>query len=175
MAEISIERYLRNISERVYENKKDISQKNKQRRDIPVDLYGIEYTRSGKDVTFYIAVSPDLIYYERFQFKLDIQPYNGSTVGDDFEVYIEGINITDYLIQQEDGEWIDGPGLYPNPDLESDLGFYDILQVASVMWNESQDNVKKLLRPGYKKVRITSSTEFTVTLSNFLKYNHVNR
>lgn len=59
-----------------------------QRRNKVVDLFGIEYTRQGDTshpATFYLSVSQDLIYYERFEFKIIIQPFampiggNGST------------------------------------------------------------------------------------------------
>lgn len=66
------------VSERVAENKKRIDQMLKQRRNQVVDLYGIEYTRQGAanaPARFYISVSTDMTYIERFQFKLIVQPF----------------------------------------------------------------------------------------------------
>jgi len=49
-----------------------------QRRNKVVDVYGMEFTRQGdtnNPATFYISISQDLIYYERFEFKIIIQPF----------------------------------------------------------------------------------------------------
>lgn len=224
---MTLDRWMNRIEERVAKNKQDISQKNKQRRTGFVDLYGIEYTRQGdarSDAKFYISVSLDLVYYERFQFKLDIQPFTSTvqsgtesatvvvdntslsvsnnnitpnphkhstqphshnvvsgislvhTTADDFEIVVDDVEITDYLISQHDGDWIDGEGLYPNGSLEEDKGFYDILEVATVMQSEGRDaDVEKLLKPGFKEIRIKSNAPFQVTLINYLKYSHLNR
>lgn len=69
---------IKRIAERTVDNRRDISQKNKQRRIGFVDLYGEEYMRQGAldaPATFYISISPDLIYYERFEFKLIVEPF----------------------------------------------------------------------------------------------------
>ena len=66
------------LSEISARNTRDIKQKNRQRRNQPVDLYGIEYTRQGDGgapAAFYISVSSDMIYLERFEFKLIVQPF----------------------------------------------------------------------------------------------------
>lgn len=63
-------------------NAKLLKQNYTQRRDVPVDLYGIEFYRQGDanyPATFYISISPDMIYMERFEFKLIIQPFMAST------------------------------------------------------------------------------------------------
>lgn len=224
---ITLDRWMNRIEERVGKNKQDISQKNRQRRTGFVDLYGIEYTRigdSGSPAKFYISVSPDLVYYERFQFKLDIQPFVSSvksgtqsaevtvnnrslsvsgsnispnphnhstephnhnvvqgvtlvhTTADDFAVFVEGIDVTDYLIAQHDGDWIEGEGLYPNGSLDEDRGFYDLLEVATMLQSEEEyEKVETLLRPGFKEIRIVSDAPFQVTLINYLKYSHINR
>lgn len=224
---ITLDRWMNRIEERVGKNKQDISQKNRQRRTGFVDLYGIEYTRIGdgeSPAKFYISVSPDLVYYERFQFKLDIQPFVSSvksgtqsaevtvnnrslsvsgsnispnphnhstephnhnvvqgvtlvhTTADDFAVFVEGIDVTDYLIAQHDGDWIEGEGLYPNGSLDEDSGFYDLLEVATMLQSEEEyEKVETLLRPGFKEIRIVSDAPFQVTLINYLKYSHINR
>ena len=66
------------ISERVAENKKRIDRMLKQRRNQVVDMYGVEYTRQGaanSPARFYISITPDLVYLERFEFKLIVQPF----------------------------------------------------------------------------------------------------
>lgn len=49
-----------------------------QRRNKVVDMYGVSYTAQGDQNTpaeIRISVSPDMIYYERFEFKLIISPF----------------------------------------------------------------------------------------------------
>lgn len=56
----------------------NIRQSELQRRNKVVDNYGIEFTRQGVPgipAEFEIPISPDLIYYERFQFKLTLHPF----------------------------------------------------------------------------------------------------
>lgn len=66
------------VADRVVENTKDIKQKNRQRRHQVVDMYGVEFTRQGANgspAQFYLSISPDMVYMERFEFKLIIQPF----------------------------------------------------------------------------------------------------
>lgn len=186
-----------------------------------VDNYGMEFTRQG-DAThpavFYISISPDLIYYERFEFKLIIQPFvmpvagNGATGSttvqvngtsltnnqttispnphthttqehnhsldagvtlftstiSNFEVWIEGIDITPYLKAQYSGSWIDGEGIFPDNGRTN----YDLLKVAGFLppWQQGT-----ILTPGYKKIELKGNGVFNATLVNYLKYSHVNR
>lgn len=212
------------------------------------DLYGIEYHHNGANTAkFYISVSPDLVYYERFAFKFIIEPFESSvtgisgggsmSVGDtsltmgggtgsqvisgtstlddatavsispnphthdvsgsigdlsygmktisttsaDWSVSIDGVDITEYLIEQHDGDWIDGEGIYPTDEIEGDeddmtVNFYDILDVACMLEAEGATSErKKLLRPGFKEVEISSDAPFSVTALLYLKYSHLNR
>ena len=171
---IGFDEAITRLAERQNDLSKDISQKNRQRRTGFVDLYGMEIQRSGNPARFYISISPDLEYYERFQFKLYIQSFYGS----DLQISVDGVDITDYLIAQHDGEWITGPGLYPTDDIsqgsDEPNDFYDILDVASVMVDEGVD-VTDLLNPGFKMVEIKSDAAFSVSLILYLKYSHINR
>lgn len=66
------------IAERTYHNTKNIKQEGRQRRDEFVDLFGVEYMRngsSGNPAKFYVSISGDEAYMERFQFKLIISPF----------------------------------------------------------------------------------------------------
>lgn len=69
---------LSKVAERVADRTTESKQDQLQRRNQVVDMYGMEFTRQGDSehpAAFYISVSPDLIYYERFEFKIIIQPF----------------------------------------------------------------------------------------------------
>lgn len=76
------------LADRSNYNTQIVRQDQLQRRNQVVDLYGVEFTRQGDAQTparFYISISQDMQYLERFEFKLAIQPFamsvgnNGST------------------------------------------------------------------------------------------------
>lgn len=98
------------------------------------------------------------------------------TQASDFRVAVEGIDITAYLMEQHDGEWIDGEGIYPTNRLDGEDDFYDILDVATVMYNNGeQTNANKLLAPGFKRVTISSNAPFQATLYTYVKYSNMAR
>lgn len=101
------------LAERVYDNSQDISQKNKQRRTEVVDLYGVEYTRQGagssSPATFYISVSPDLVYYQRFQFKLILQPFESAVATSAVSTATTGITVNNKSLS------ISNDSISPNP------------------------------------------------------------
>lgn len=98
------------------------------------------------------------------------------TQADDFEISVEGIPITEYLMEQHDGEWIEGEGIYPNNRIEGEDDFYDILDVATLMHNEGRtEDADKLLRPGFKEVAISSNAPFQATLYQYVKYSQMGR
>lgn len=214
------------VAERTIENRRQLKISTQQRRTKFSDLYGIEYLRQGDanhPATFYISVSPDFVYYERFALKLQIMPYvssvasgTGSAVVDvdptsltggssispnphdhttqphthnlvkglsfvnttssNWRVKMHDVDITDYLIEQQDGAWIDGEGIYPNNKLEDLEDFYDILDVACVKEAEGlTDDVNKLLAPEFKKVEIISDAPFQVAAMVYIKYSMTNR
>lgn len=99
-----------------------------------------------------------------------------STASADWRVVIDGIDITAYLIEQHDGDWISGEGVYPNNRLEDVEDFYDILDVASVMTAEGKTTEReKLLSQRFKKVQIYSDAPFGVDAYLYLKFSHMNR
>ncbi len=211
------------VAARTVKNTQDIRHKNKQRRYSVVDMYGVEYTRQGDGgapAQIYISISPDMVYLQRFEFKLIIQPFVSTvsgatqsaevqlhstslsvsggaitpnphkhttyahshnvvsgvamthTTANDFRVSIEGVDITPFLAAQYN-DWIDGEGIYPVIDIGKD---YDILEVASDLRAQGRyEDAEKLVSAGYKRVEISSSSPFQVTLVNYLKYNHLNR
>lgn len=79
---MTIDNAINRIAERTFDNTETIRQMKKQRRNQVVDIYGMEFTRQGgpgAPATFYISISPDMIYLERFEFKLIIQPFLTTT------------------------------------------------------------------------------------------------
>ena len=101
------------LSQRTYNNTRDRLQKNRQRRNVPVDLYGVEYTRMGDQgtpATFYISISPDMVYLERFEFKLIVSPFL-STVGSGTSEVTVGINSSMEAVQLN----LNNNQITPNP------------------------------------------------------------
>lgn len=229
------------LSEKVYDNTRDIRQKNRQRRQTFVDLYGVEFQRQGDKGTpaqFYISISSDMVYMERFEFKLIVQPFasyssgmesvtvdvnptslstqdtelaiNGTVntvnpnphkhgitpnphdhttvphthnltsgitltpvTAKNFRLYVEGIDVTPYLMAQYDGEWIDGEGVYPTMNV---IDNYDLLEVACDLVAEGRnEDAYKIVHAGYKSVQITADAPFQVTLTLYTKLCHMNR
>lgn len=75
---------LERVAQSASNSAKLLRQNYTQRRDVPVDMYGNEFYRHGDKnypATFYISITPDMIYMERFEFKLIIQPFM-STAGE---------------------------------------------------------------------------------------------
>lgn len=242
---------LTRIAERTVDNYRQLKRDKTQRRVSFVDLYGVEYLRQGDanhPATFYISISPDFMYYERFAMKLQIMPFVSSvsgvsvsgmsigsteltfsggggsasaetidgtstgqisggggsgsitpnphthpvsgsgsgsvnyglnfvtTTSNNWKIKIHDVDITAYLKEQQDGQWISGEGIYPTRDLEDVTDYYDILDVACVKSEEgSTTDVNKLLTPEMKKVEIISDQPFQVAAMVYLKYSHMNR
>lgn len=83
---ITIDEYLARLSERVIDNTRQLKKGVHQRRNGMEDLYGVEFTHNGDashPATFYISISPDLVYYERFDFKFIIGAYESAVAGID--------------------------------------------------------------------------------------------
>jgi len=75
---ITYESAINKIAERVVDLKQESRNISLQRRNQVVDMYGTEFTRqgaNGKPASFYISISPDLIYFERFEFKIIIEGF----------------------------------------------------------------------------------------------------
>jgi len=215
--------FLNRVAEKTIDNTNQLRKGVQQRRNGMEDLYGIPFQAYGDarhPAAFYISVSPDLVYYERFSFKFIIQPYSStvmgvgmdegdgmfiipntstidydfsadgelnygvhkiSTLSDNWRVSIDGVDITDYLIEQHNGNWIDmtdesGAKVWPTNDLDDREDFYDILDVACMM-NAMGETEKrdKLLRPDFKRVEIASDAMFSVQAVLYLKLSHLNR
>lgn len=178
MRKIGIEEAINRIAERTAENRQSLKKSRFQRRTEFPDTYGVPFYAESQLIDgkhkarFYISVPPKYVYFMRFQFKLYVSTLDTSDDGD-FHIYMHGVDITDYLIEQEDGEWIEGEGLYPSNAVEEDEDFYDILDVATILYNgeaEEQDDAEKLLKPGFKPMEVTANAPFSCTMYLYMKY-----
>lgn len=233
------EQAIQRLSERLYDNTRNLREKDRQRRQTFQDMYGFEMTRqadANNPAQFYVSITSDMVYMERFEFKIIIQPFasyaNGMematvdvnptslTVGNtsltdnnnaitpnphnheitpnphdhstvphthnltqgitlthttasDFRLYVEGIDVTPYLMAQYDGEWIDGEGVYPTMSV---IDNYDLLEVACDMVAEGKyDDAYKIVHAGFKPVTLTSNAPFQATIVTYIKLCHMNR
>lgn len=186
---VTIDEYLNMLSEKVVDNSQQLKRSVHQRRNGMEDLYGVCFsahateeplTPDRYEAKFYISLSPDYVYLHRFAFKFVIMPSivedEDPSEGRDWRVAINGIDITSYLIEQQDGNWIEGEGIYPNNRLDSLEDFYDILDVVSVMIAEGEETKPQLIiSPLFKPVTISSKKPFSVDAYLYLKYSNCNR
>lgn len=94
------------VAEQTVRNKERWSQTLKQRRHQVVDMYGVEYTRAGdanNPARFYISISPDMVYLERFEFKLIINPFlsTGGSMTSAVSLTVSGGGSVDCITNQE--------------------------------------------------------------------------
>lgn len=185
--ELTIEQAFNRAYEKISDNNEQLRKQIRQRRNGMEDLYGVMFKASGDANTpakFYISLSPDYIYLQRLAFKFVIDTQSA----DDFEVSIDGVPVTDYLIEQHNGEWMDGAGVFPTENLEDDQSdFYDIIGVGAIMSAEIETETDeealselvsrrtRLLRRGWKPVEISSNAAFTVDAYLYVKYDNLNR
>lgn len=223
---------LNRVAEKTYDNTKQLRRAVQQRRNGMEDLFGVCFSANGdadNPATFYVSISPDYGYLERFAFKFVIKPFSTTvkggtdsatvsvnnrslsisggdispnphshgtqphthniisgmsyvnTVSDYWRMRIHGVDITPYLIEQHDGEWIDmsdtsGEEIFPSNELDDRQDFYDILDVASMLTAEGNYTDRdKILAPEFKKIELISDAPFGVDAYLYLKYNHTNR
>ncbi|MCL1925096.1 MAG: hypothetical protein FWF50_05885 [Defluviitaleaceae bacterium] len=94
---ITFESAINRLAERLSDRSAENSRVQLQRRNQVVDIYGQEFTRQGEKkvpASFYISISPDLIYFERFEFKVIIEGLRipiGGLVSDNNQSIGEGI------------------------------------------------------------------------------------
>ena len=173
------EQFVSRIAERTVDSKQLLSQDMKQRRNQVVDIQGVEYNRSVVTTPGFpkpiasipIIVTPDLVYWERFAFKLNV--FGASQGVSGVRIILDDIDISPYLAAQYDS-WIDDVGVFPTREAEKD---YDILRAASLMVADGMSGLANhMLRPGYKALGIEADHQMNVTLIlSHLKYSHTNR
>ena len=155
------------LAENVHDLKEKQRYNSVQRRNQTVDMYGYELTGHGtasSPATIGISVSQDMIYYNRYEFKIVIE--NSSSTS--FQIKIGGIDLTPYFQAQFNGAWIYGNGVYPNKGTAN----YDVLKATGYMSNSERN---KILEPGYKEVQVIGNGDFDLKLYNYMKYSHCNR
>lgn len=236
---VTVDKAFNMLAEKTLEHSKVLKRNIDQRRNGMEDLYGqpfIVYGDASNPASFYISISPDMVYLERFAFKIVIQPYQTTVTGGtsnatvtvnnrnievkkksgtadeyeldpnphnhttqahshnlitgksfvhttskNWEVWIGGVNITEYLQEQVSditNGWLGdkGEGIYPDTRLNDITHFYDILDVASVLDAEGKTTERdKLLAPEMKLVEIKSDAPFGIQAYLYLKLSHVNR
>lgn len=81
---ITIEQYMNILAEKTYDNSRQLKKDVHQRRNGMEDLYGVCFSANGDaqhPATFYVSLSPDYVYLERFAFKFVIKPYASTVAG----------------------------------------------------------------------------------------------
>lgn len=182
---LDFEEYVDRIAEQTVDNTQLLKQDLRQRRDQVTDTHGVYFTGQGQGdipASFYISISPDMVYLERFEFKLIIQPWTQLSPSSDpvivpvtssgWRITVDDIDVSAYLAAQYGG-WIGGEGIYPTLDVDRN---YDLLEVASDMAAEGRmDAVDRLTRSGYKRISVYGTSLFYATLVLYNKYSHSNR
>lgn len=75
---MTYESFLNRLAEKTYDNTKQLRRGVQQRRNGMEDLYGVMFSADGdaeNPATFYISLSPDYVYLQRFAFKFVIKPF----------------------------------------------------------------------------------------------------
>lgn len=192
------------LAERTHDLKKNVSEKDKQRRNQVVDLFGMDisrYSNENNETLMYVSVSADLIYYMRFQFKVYIETTHTLN---NFKIYVvskveqpdgtyvkERIDITPYLqaqITDDDGtplQWINGDNdgkAWPNnrtvdeDDPDATGNAYDLLEVASMMRAEGEtEKAAAIERAEFKTIVMKADNDFFAAMILYLKYSHLGR
>ena len=82
---ITFESAINRLAERTADRREESRNVGLQRRNQVVDIHGMEFTRQGDGVDrpaiFHISISPDLIYFERFEFKIIIESFRIPIIG----------------------------------------------------------------------------------------------
>lgn len=81
---MSYEQYLNMLSEKTLDNTRQLKRDLHQRRNGMEDLYGVCFSSNGdaqNPASFYISLSPDYVYLERFAFKFVIKPFATTITG----------------------------------------------------------------------------------------------
>lgn len=81
---VTLDQYLNSLAEKTLDNAHQLRRDLHQRRNGMEDLYGVCFSANGdanNPATFYISLSPDYVYLERFAFKFVIKPFVSSVAG----------------------------------------------------------------------------------------------
>ena len=111
---ITFENAITKLAERLSDQREAKRNVSLQRRNQVVDIYGMEFTRQGdegKPATFYISISPDLIYFERFEFKIIIESFKTPIATDGIRPEFVRVRDTELIIQDAAAFNTGGTGL----------------------------------------------------------------
>lgn len=78
------EQVLNRLAEKTSDNTRQLRRGVMQRRNAMEDLYGVMFSAEGdaeNPASFYISLSPDFVYLQRFAFKFVIRPYSTTVKG----------------------------------------------------------------------------------------------
>lgn len=81
---MTYEDVLNRLAERTSDNTKQLRRSVQQRRNGMEDLYGVLFSADGDEdhpATFYVSLSPDYVYLQRFAFKFVIKPFATTVKG----------------------------------------------------------------------------------------------
>lgn len=81
---VTFEQYMNMMSEKTLDNTRQLRRGLHQRRNGMEDLYGVCFSANGdasNPASFYISLSPDYVYLERFAFKFVIKPFTTTMKG----------------------------------------------------------------------------------------------
>ena len=110
---VTVDEYLNMLSERVIDNSRQLKRDVHQRRNGMEDLYGVCFSAegdAGNPASFYISLSPDYVYLERFAFKFVIKPFT-TTIKGGTESTTVTVNDTSLTV--------DNNNITPNPHTHS--------------------------------------------------------
>ena len=156
---VTLNQYLNALSEKTLDNTRQLKRSVEQRRNGMEDLYGVCFSANGDashPATFYISLSPDYVYLQRFAFKLVLKPFTSSVAGVSGggsltidETSLEGGTAESYVISGTStlAERASG-GITPNPHTHTASGSigglsYGIKQIQSAgdEWEITIDGV----------------------------------
>ena len=121
---MTIESAINKVAKRVIDNTGDIEQTNRQRRNSFVDIYGTEYVRQGDGgapARFRISVSPDMVYLERFEFKLIVEPFVTTVASNGIQSTEVTVNDTSLTVNDASSS-ADKSTITPNPHRHTTQG-----------------------------------------------------
>lgn len=128
-----LEVILSQLAERTHDRAVNDYQGQNQRRNQVVDLFGMEQSSQGDTIhpaTFWVSVSQDLVYYERFEFKIIISPFamplgsNGATGNS--TVTVDNTSLA-----------TDGTSITPNPHTHTTQPHNHLLAAGVTMFTSS--------------------------------------
>lgn len=134
---IGVESAINRLGDRLADRTKNDRQSQLQRRNQVVDMFGVEFQRQGDAQTpavFYISISPDMVYLERFEFKLIFSPFSMS-VGSSGATGNTAVNIGNTNLS------VSGTNITPNPHTHTNTAHNHSLSSGVSLFTSNVGNV----------------------------------